>query len=91
MNGHVNMQQHGGNLEVLKWLRDPNLPGGPCPWAEYMFICSSAGHLEVLKWLRDPDLPGGPCPWDECTYQAAEESDNKEILEWLKSNDCPGV
>ena len=24
-----------GHLEVLKWLRDPDLPGGPCPWDKW--------------------------------------------------------
>ena len=28
----------GGHLEVLKWLRDPNIPGGPCPWNIMTFV-----------------------------------------------------
>jgi hypothetical protein len=52
----------GGNLDVLKWLRDENDP--PCPWNNNnCAIAARGGHLDVLKWLRDENDP--PCPWDE--------------------------
>ena len=50
----------GGQLEVLKWLRENG-----CPWCER--TCMSAakgGHLEILKWARE-----NGCPWNGWTCE----------------------
>ena len=61
-----------GNLELLKWLRDPNGFGKAtkteevCSWSERTFIAAARrGNLEVMKWLRSEG-----CPWDEHTFYA---------------------
>ena len=56
---------HGGQLEILQWLRAEGCPLG-------RGICYHAveqGHVEVLRWARE-----NGCPWDTGTRaQAAAE------------------
>ena len=50
----------GGQLKVLKWLRENN-----CPWNKDTCACTAlGGHLGALKWAH---VNG--CPWDSYTYQ----------------------
>jgi hypothetical protein len=70
----------GGQLEVLKWLREDD-----CPWDKY--TCSAAadgGHLEILQWARE-----NGCPWNEWTCAYAAEGGHLETLKWLRENGCP--
>ena len=84
-----------GNLEILKWLLDPNArsDGSVCLWDKW--ICAYAthyGHLEILKWLLDPNArsdgngsKGIICPLDieEC-MRCAKENNYLEIVELFK-------
>ena len=45
----------GGQLEVLRWLREHGYP-----WGASTCDAASRGHLDVLKWLREQG-----CPWSE--------------------------
>jgi len=56
----------GGQLGVLKWLRERG-----CPWDE--FTCEGAalnGHLEVLRWA----LENG-CPYNQGDFEDATDPD----------------
>jgi hypothetical protein len=67
---------HGGNLEMLMWLRSQD-----CPWDEN--VCTWAvrnENLEILMWLRSQDPP---CPWNENICCVAMGIGNLEIMTWL--------
>eukprot|EP00588_Corethron_pennatum_P036106 CAMPEP_0194349842 /NCGR_PEP_ID=MMETSP0171-20130528/107317_1 /TAXON_ID=218684 /ORGANISM="Corethron pennatum, Strain L29A3" /LENGTH=240 /DNA_ID=CAMNT_0039117341 /DNA_START=90 /DNA_END=809 /DNA_ORIENTATION=+ len=70
----------GGQLHVLKWLRECD-----CPWDS--LTCMGAamnGHLEVLKWAR-----GNGCPWNWRTCYGAAYSGHLEVLIWARGHGCP--
>jgi len=70
----------GGQLGVLKWLRERG-----CPWDQNTcHQTASKGHLEVLQWLREEG-----CPWDEWTCRAAAKGGHLEVLQWLREEGCP--
>ena len=85
---HEDLCQHtayGGQLKVLKWLRENS-----CPWNESTCAaaCAAAamgGHLGVLKWLRENNLP-----WSAATCAAAARCGQLHMLQWLRANGCPG-
>ena len=84
---HEDLCQHtayGGQLKVLKWLRENS-----CPWNESTCAaaCAAAamgGHLGVLKWLRENNLP-----WSAATCAAAARCGQLHMLQWLRANGCP--
>jgi len=70
----------GGQLRVLKWLRERN-----CPWDED--TCEGAarnGHFEILQWAREEG-----CPWDFNTCLGAAKGGHLEVLQWLREKRCP--
>ena len=70
----------GGQLEVLKWLRENSFP-----WDKRTCeMAASSGHLAVLKWLR-----ANGAPWDESMCASAAASGKLEVLRWLCANGCP--
>ena len=73
---------HGGQLEVMKWLRAKGCPCGTLTscWA------AQGGHLQVLQWMRAQDPP---CPWHSgvCYYAAGEG--HLDVLRWAKRQGCP--
>jgi len=71
--------QHG-QLDILKWLKEKNLP-----WDEWTTAAAAyAGHLHILQWLRQHD-----CPWNHLTIKAAQDRGHDLISEWAKSQGCP--
>jgi hypothetical protein len=69
-----------GQLEVLKWSRENDLP-----WNERKSDEAACnGHLEVLQWARE-----NGCPWDENTCWAAASGGQLEMLQWERANGCP--
>eukprot|EP00594_Rhizosolenia_setigera_P020183 CAMPEP_0178958010 /NCGR_PEP_ID=MMETSP0789-20121207/11304_1 /TAXON_ID=3005 /ORGANISM="Rhizosolenia setigera, Strain CCMP 1694" /LENGTH=259 /DNA_ID=CAMNT_0020640467 /DNA_START=290 /DNA_END=1069 /DNA_ORIENTATION=+ len=70
----------GGQLRVLKWLREQEVP-----WDDYSFRVAAQraadeGNLNVLQWLHDEG-----CPWPQ--YNSIPEYClNPEIVEWLRLN-----
>jgi hypothetical protein len=74
----MSIAAHGGNIEIMKWLRERS---PPCSWSEV--CCLSAvrnGQLEALKWLREQRPP---CPWDELSVHAARG--HVDMLLWMRS------
>lgn len=67
----------GGQLEVLKWLKENDCPLGPSisPYAAFN------GHLEVLKWLEQYS---GRANCD--IIQKAAKGGRFEVLKWLYLN-----
>jgi hypothetical protein len=75
----------GGQLEMLKWMRQPGKPEGVCAWDERACLnAAKGGHLHVLQWLRLPGKPEGQCPWssDSCTMAALYG--HLDVLKWLR-------
>ena len=69
------MQQKEVILEVLKWLRCANLPGG----VSKDFSSEKSGDLYKER-----------CAWDERTCSAAAKGGHLELLKWLRDPDLPG-
>lgn len=85
-----------GDLETLKWLRDPNTGDGVAPWSTVTCaLAAKYGHFKILKWLRgehktlskykiiqwwNDDI----CPWDKWTCRFAADYGHLEILKWLR-------
>ena len=71
---------YGGQLEVLKWLRENSYPwnAGTCAFAAW------GGHLGVLQWARAKG-----CPWDAKTCTGAAGEGHLEVLQWARENGCP--
>lgn len=69
----------GGQLEVLKQLRQNNVP-----WDAVTFEKAIRGqHERVINWLKDAKCP----VYAGCCYTAAAAG-NKAMLIWLKGNGC---
>ena len=70
---------YGGQLEVLKWLRENSYP-----WDEMTCACAaSGGYLKMLQWAR-----ANGCPWDERTCSLAAGGGHFEMLQWARANGC---
>ena len=94
-----------GYLQVIQWMRSPELPGGPCHWDHW--CCARAakhGDLHVLQWLRNPVFPSGtlsempgnapespsePCPWDSVACTWAAGRGHLQVLQWLRNPVSP--
>ncbi len=76
----------GGQLAVLRWLRDGGWPYEPgCPWdSETCNWAAGGGHFELLRWAQ---ING--CPWTEKTFAIAARGGNLEMLQWMRANGCP--
>jgi len=72
----------GGQIRVLKWLRERDCPMYRNEWTCYR--AARGGHLEVLQWLREEG-----CPWDSDTCKEAAANGNFEVLRWAIENGCP--
>ena len=71
---------YGGQLEVLKWLRENSYP-----WDEMTCACAaSGGYLKMLQWAR-----ANGCPWDERTFLGAAYGGHLKVLQWARANGCP--
>jgi hypothetical protein len=80
----------GGNLDVVKCLRDPTYTGGPCAWDANACALAAAGNqMEMLKWLRQPRKPEGQCEWDADTCGAAAREGHLKMLQWLRLPNKP--
>ena len=71
------------NLEMMKWLRDPNArsDGSICEWNERTCLYASAyGSIELMEWLHKNE-----CPWiiEECIL-FANQFNNVKMVEWLE-------
>lgn len=94
MTMNCNVAARGGQLEILKWLREPChvvretrecVSPGPCLWShETMHFASIKGQLEVMKWLH---LNG--CPVDAWACAASAKCGHFEALKWLRGIDAP--
>jgi len=74
----------GGQLEALKWLRDPSTGGGVYPWGDNVCQWAMWGkNLEILKWIRSQ---AEPSPWPR-VWEVCDVSD--EIAEWAIANGAP--
>ena len=70
---------YGGQLEVLKWLRENSYP-----WDEE--TCSQAvvgGYLDVLKWAHE-----NGCKWNTETCVEAAARGDLEMLQWAHEKGC---
>ena len=71
---------YGGQLEVLKWLREIG-----CPWDELTCAtAASGGYLKMLQWAR-----ANGCLWDEMTFAGAAIRGHIKVLNWARANGCP--
>lgn len=70
----------GGNLEMLKWLKEHNCPHNDNAYSRA--VCKN--NLEILKWLKDNDYP-----WDFWACHYAVSHGHLEILKWCIINGCP--
>ena len=70
----------GGHLEVLKWLKERNMPLWP---DAVMAQAAGRGHLEVAKWLKEE---GGSSIWNQPTLHAVQGGHLK-VLKWLQEID----
>ena len=71
---------YGGQLEVLKWLRENSYP-----WDEMTCACAaSGGYLKMLQWAR-----ANGCPWDERTFLGGAYGGHLKVLQWARANGCP--
>lgn len=70
----------GGNLHILKWLREQG-----CPW-DWQTCAQAArgGHLEVLTWARS-----NGCPWNANVCANAAMGGNLRLLMLLRDQGCP--
>ena len=52
------------DLNILKWLRDPDVHGIVCPWGWTYWTALSNGYDEIIEWLLDPNArsDGSICP-----------------------------
>ena len=73
----------GGNLEVLKYVRELG-----CPWSNKVGILAALkGNLEILKWSVLND-----CPMDVSKIfpsAANSKQPNLEVYQWLFNQGCP--
>jgi len=70
----------GGQLHVMKWLKEQ-----ACPWGKCTFnYAAQIGNLDVLQWLHEEG-----CPWpdDRLLY---EQDVKLEVIEWLRSSGYGG-
>ena len=74
------MAAYGGQLEVLKWLRD-----NTCQWNSETTRLAAyyGGQLEVLKLAR-----AHGCPWDMGTCVNVADGGQLEVLQWAHANGC---
>ena len=73
-------------LDILRWLRNPEIPRLPCPADFYGGMCCTAaarGDIEMLTWLRSED-----CPWGSASRSAFEHA-QLDCLFWMISQHHP--
>eukprot|EP00594_Rhizosolenia_setigera_P017174 CAMPEP_0178961476 /NCGR_PEP_ID=MMETSP0789-20121207/13729_1 /TAXON_ID=3005 /ORGANISM="Rhizosolenia setigera, Strain CCMP 1694" /LENGTH=326 /DNA_ID=CAMNT_0020645317 /DNA_START=193 /DNA_END=1173 /DNA_ORIENTATION=- len=72
----------GGQLHILKWLRERQVP-----WSGWTFASAAEkGNMNILQWLHDEG-----CPWPEDNgedyYHRVCEGDLKPgVVDWLRAN-----
>lgn len=67
----------GGQLDILKWLRQRN-----CPWDYDVCLgAASRGYIDIIKWAHE-----NGCPCSTYTYICAIENNQLDILKWLYEN-----
>lgn len=70
----------GGNLEVLKWLKEQD-----CPWdPQIPTILAMKGHFEALRWEMEN---GGQ--WNVKIFNWIAGNGDLEVLKWAWENKCP--
>jgi len=75
------------NLDILKWLMDPNTGGGACPARYCCEKIAKFGSIRLMEWARSPEQ--GPVPWGAaCSYAA--ECGRIHMLEWLRDPSTGG-
>jgi len=76
--GLYNKTIWGGHINVLKWLREQEVP-----WGERTFkLTAQKGNLNILQWLHDRG-----CPWpNNDTYRVGEYALKPEVVEWCRGN-----
>jgi len=72
---------YGGQLEVLKWLREL---GCERDEDEILGFAAQQGQLETVKWAREKG-----CTWTENVCTVAAEGGQLEVLKWLRELGCP--
>lgn len=76
-----------GDLEMLKWLRDPTQHNEICKWNQEACIkAAKGGHLHILKWLRQSTPK---CPWNAGVCCEAVRNRHLDILMWARSQKPP--
>ena len=75
----ANLAAWHGHLEVLKWMKENNLP---LPDQQGANWAAQNGHLEVLKWMKENNLP---LP-DQYSANWAAQNGHLEVLKWMREN-----
>eukprot|EP00594_Rhizosolenia_setigera_P015229 CAMPEP_0178980314 /NCGR_PEP_ID=MMETSP0789-20121207/26417_1 /TAXON_ID=3005 /ORGANISM="Rhizosolenia setigera, Strain CCMP 1694" /LENGTH=238 /DNA_ID=CAMNT_0020670693 /DNA_START=152 /DNA_END=868 /DNA_ORIENTATION=- len=77
--GLYNWAIEGGQLNVMKWLREQEVD-----WCVYTFkYAAIKGNLDVLQWLHNEG-----CPWldDHFQFRVFERRLKPEVIDWCRVN-----